>query len=92
MKHNISTYLVDPQKKTPRGNDAFGGSYQLVRTKYPLMRPKRSPSFSNMTRLTAVQDRSENADARCYGFERDVPEALSIFRYVWRSSPHVLQV
>ncbi|XPS68100.1 hypothetical protein M3J09_000392 [Ascochyta lentis] len=26
-------HLVGPQEKTPRGDDAFGGSLQLVRTK-----------------------------------------------------------
>lgn len=58
-RHQILKYSYPPSgspEKTPRGDDAFGGSQQLVRTKCPLKPPKLSPSLFDMTRLTAVQD------------------------------------
>lgn len=58
-QHQILKHQHPPSgspEKTPRGDDAFGGSQELVRTKYPLKPPKLSPSLFDMTRLTAVQD------------------------------------
>lgn len=62
IQHQILSHLLwiyppsGVSQKTPRGDDAFGGSQQSVRTKCPLKPPKLSPSLLDMTRLTAVQD------------------------------------